>query len=323
MSLPDLEAAMASLENNQTDLFLRDMQAVFNDLEKMKSMAKAMQRMQQQAAKLGKDLAEQLEKGQAKAAQQTLQKMIEELQSAQLTAQQQQQILEEVNKAVNPAGEYGKVAEYLKDAMQQLQQGQKPGAAQSLAAAKEELDRMMQQMADVQSLQAALDALERAQAAMASGKTWEQAQGGYCSQCGGAGCSACQNKGKGWGKGGKPGYGVGTWADESGWTYIPQEEGMVDNSGVQRPDMDARGLTERPEELNDHLLPTKVKGQMSPGGSMPSITLKGVHIKGQSTVAFEEAAQAAQAEAQSAINQDKVPRPYLNSVRKYFDDFKE
>jgi flavin-binding protein dodecin len=56
---------------------------------------------------------------------------------------------------------------------------------------------------------------------------------------------------------------------------------------------------------------------------MPSITLKGVSIKGQSTVKFEEAAATAQSEAQSALNQDQVPRVYQNAVKDYFDDLKK
>jgi hypothetical protein len=175
------------------------------------------------------------------------------------------------------------------------------------------------------SLQSTLEALERASMAMASGKTWEASRPGSCGQCDGAGCAACQGSGKNvrWGKGGRPGYGVGTWADESGWTYTPEAQELMDYSGVNRPDMEARGHSNRPEDLSENLAPTKVRGQMSPGSSMPSITLKGVHIKGQSHVQFEEAAASAQADAQSAVNQDKVPRPYLHAVRDYFDDLKE
>jgi hypothetical protein len=119
--------------------------------------------------------------------------------------------------------------------------------------------------------------------------------------------------------------GVGTWADETGWTYYPQDvdQTPTDNSGVQRPDQDARGLTERDATLNDALKPTKVKGQMSPGGQMPSITLKGVAIKGQSKVQFEEAAAAAQSDAQSALSQDQIPRAYRGAVKDYFDDLKK
>ncbi len=56
---------------------------------------------------------------------------------------------------------------------------------------------------------------------------------------------------------------------------------------------------------------------------MPSITLKGVSIKGQSNVKYEEAVTAAQTEAQSALSQEKVPRAYKGSVRDYFDDLKK
>ena len=95
-------------------------------------------------------------------------------------------------------------------------------------------------------------------------------------------------------------------------------------AGIVRPDQDARGHTDRGDgELSDALKPTKVKGQFSPGGQMPSITLKGVSIKGQSQVAYQEAAAAAQTDAQSALSQEKVPRAYQNSVKDYFDDIKK
>ena len=40
-------------------------------------------------------------------------------------------------------------------------------------------------------------------------------------------------------------------------------------------------------------------------------------------VAFQEAATAAQSDAQSALNQDQVPRAYQGAVRDYFDDLKK
>ena len=81
--------------------------------------------------------------------------------------------------------------------------------------------------------------------------------------------------------------------------------------------------TAAPGELSEALKPTKVPGQFSPGGQMPSITLKGVSIKGQSKVAYEEAATAAQSDAQSALSQEKVPRAYQGAVKDYFDDLKK
>jgi len=139
------------------------------------------------------------------------------------------------------------------------------------------------------------------------------------------GSGACAGGQPGAGKGGKPGRGVGTWSDEAeGWTTVPEIMERWDNTGIERPDMDPRGHTDRGDgQLADTVKPTKLKGQLSPGSQMPSITLKGVSIKGQSTLQFQEAATAAQTEAQSALNQDKVPRAYQNAVRDYFDDLKK
>ena len=64
-----------------------------------------------------------------------------------------------------------------------------------------------------------------------------------------------------------------------------------------------------------------IAGQFSPG-PMPSINLKGVSIVGQSTAPFQQAVDAAQSEAQSALNQDQVPRAYRGAVKGYFDDLK-
>jgi hypothetical protein len=308
LQLPQLDDAMNALAANQTDLFLKDLQEATVDLEKMKEMAKSLQQMQQQMEKLGKDLAEQLKNGQPEIAHQTLQKMITQLNSAKLDSEQLKKILDEVSRAIDPAGNYGKVAEHLKAATGQMKANDKSGAGQSLAAAAKELEDLMQQMGDAQELSATLDALNQASMCIGSGQCW-----GMC-------------KGKGpprFRPGGKPGRGVGTWGDDTAeWDGV--STAGWDNSGVQRPDMEGRGQTDRGDgDLNDALKPTKVKGQFTPGGPMPSITLKGVSIKGQSKVDYEEAAAAAQSDAQSALSQEKVPRAYQGAVKDYFDDLKK
>jgi predicted nucleic acid-binding Zn-ribbon protein len=306
MQLPQLDDAINALAANQTDLFLKDLEAATTDLEKMKEMAKSIQQMQQQMEKLGKDLAEQLKNGQPELAQQSLQKMITQLNSANLTPEQLQKLLAEVAKAVAPAGNYGKVADHLEKATQQMKGNDKSGASQSLAAASKELENLMQQMGDAQELASTLDALNQASMCLGTGKCWRP----------GAGPPKA-------GHGGRPGSGVGTWADEdSEWNG--QSTAGWDNSAVVRPDTEGRGQTERGDgELSDALKPTKVKGQFSQGGQMPSITLKGVSIKGQSKVDYAEAASAAQSDAQSALSQEKVPRAYQTAVKDYFDDLKK
>jgi hypothetical protein len=305
LQLPQLDDAINALAANQTDLVLKDLEASLTDLEKMRDMAKSLQQLQQQMEKMGKDLAEQLKNGQPELAQSTLQKMVEQLKSAQLPNEQLKKILGEVNKAIDPANNYGSVAEHLKSASKQLQAGDKGAASQSLAAAAKELEKLMQQMGDAQGLMAELDALNKASMCIGNCQGWR----------------SCNKPG--FKPGGRPGGGVGTWADEDG-EGSPEFTEHWDNSGFVRPDTDARGHTDRGDgDLSDALKPTKVKGQFSPGGQMPSITLKGVSIKGQSKVAFEEATAAAQSDAQSALSQEKVPRAYQGAVKDYFDDLKK
>jgi len=308
LQLPQLDEAIDALAKNQTDLVLKDLEASLTDLEKMRDMAKSLQQLQQQAEKLGKDLAEQLKNGQPELAQATLQKMVAQLNLPNLAPEQLQKLLAEVSKAVDPAGNYGKVADHLKNAGQQMKSGNKPGAAQALAAAAKELENLTQQMGDAQALMATLDSLNQASMSIGSGQGWGTRTGnkpGY----------------NPFGKG--PGGGVGTWGDPNG-QWDGQWSDHWDNSGANRPDQDAMGHTDRGEgELSDALRPTKVKGQFKPGGQMPSITLKGVSIKGQSKVAYEEAATAAQSDAQSALSQEKVPRAYQGAVKDYFDDLKK
>src|SRR5205823_13698071 len=67
LSLLSLEEAIKALENSQIDQFLKDLKITEQDLEKMQAMAKALQDLERQQAQLGKDLAEQLDKGQAEA----------------------------------------------------------------------------------------------------------------------------------------------------------------------------------------------------------------------------------------------------------------
>lgn len=310
LDLPTLSEAIASLQNMMPDEVLKDLQVAEIELEKMQAMAKAIEKMQLDAQKLGKDLAEQLKQGQAEAAQSTLQKMSKSLQEGGVKPEEMQKIMEEVAKAMEAAKQYGEVGEHMEAAMKQMGQGQKGDAGQSLAKAAEALGKMMGDLGDAQSLLASLESLQQASMAIANGMAFGQDPRMV-------GRGAGQNQGR------TTRSGVGTWTDEDSWEY-PEFADKWDNTGVERPDQDGRGVSDRGEgALADNLAPTKIKGQITPGGPMPSITMKGVSIKGTSKVQLEEMAASAQSDAQSALNQDQVPRAYQNAVRNYFDDLKE
>ncbi len=310
MPLPDLQEAAASLSQAQIEQFLKNLDAASQDLSKMADLSRMMSQLQKQMEKTGKDLAEQLKNGQAEAAIDSLQKMIDALKRGELPADQMAKLSEELNRALKPAEPYGNVADHLSKAMRAAQKGNagdRSEATAALAAAQKELKELMDQMADAQAMMATLQSLQRAQMAVGNCKSW-----GQCKN---------PNVGRKPGKGG--GKGVGTWKDSSAWEQPDELTDLWDNSGSQRPDMAGKGHTQRDPSLPDTLVPTKVKGQMQPGGAMPSITLKGLSIKGDSKVAYTEAVSAAQTEAQAALSQDQVPKAYRGAVRDYFDDLKK
>jgi hypothetical protein len=311
VSLPQIDEAIGALAAANADRFLKEIESTLNDLEKLRDMKQKLEAMQAAAEKLGKDLAEQLKQGQAEAAADTLEKLAEKLQAANLSPEQMSQILEEVSNALPEAKEYGKVADLLKQAAQQMKSGDKPNASQSLADAAKELKDLMQQMNDAEAMMAALQNLDQASQCIGQCKGWGQYSGRK---------SGYNPFGK------KGGAGVGTWGEEGGdWMEsFDDGTGDIDRSAFNDRDQSGRGQSDRDQaDLTDRLSPTKVKGQFSPGGPMPSITLKGVSIKGTSKVQYEEATTAAQSEAQSALSQDKVPRAYQGAVKDYFDDLKK
>ena len=106
----------------------------------MLAMAQAMENIKMQLKAAGKDLAEQLEKGQAQMARQRLLDMMKKLQSSNLTPAEQSQMLSELRDALQPAGDYGEVGKWLKEAMNQLGSDQAWAASQSLEEAAQALE---------------------------------------------------------------------------------------------------------------------------------------------------------------------------------------
>ncbi len=306
ISLPDLRDAIEALATEPADLLVRDLDAAISDLEKLESMAQSLERLQQRMERLGKDLAEQIEKGQAQAAIQTLNRMSEQLRGAGLPDAVREQVLDEVARAVSPAGQFENVARALQKAVQEMKERQTARAAESLDEAARELERLLEGMGDADAIRSALAALGRAQMCASSGQGWGQ----------------CQRPAAG--QGGKPGQGYGTWAEEDGWLAYPEMSDLWLNPPESRPEMDPRSGLDRGEgELAENLSPTRIRGEIGPGSSMPSITLKGVSVQGMSTVQFQEAVLGAQEDAQNALSQERIPRAYRGAVRDYFDDLKQ
>ena len=306
LELPNINEALLALEASDVDQFLKKLDISGEDLQKMADLAKAMQNLQMQMAEIGKTLGEQLEKGQVPAALESLQGMMSQLDSAQLAPDQIEKLIQELLDALEPAKKFGECSNCLSSAKEKAKAGDRAGASRSLAEAAEELKKVLQQLGDMKNMMVALQNLERAQLAVGNSQSFGP------SQSPGAGPSS------------RPGGGVGTWGNDSYQLSAEDLAQRWDNSGISRPGMDARGYTDRGDgKVPEDMVSTRVKGKINPKGSMPSITLRGVSIKGDSRVQFQEAVSAAQSDAHNALNQDKVPRAYRDSVRNYFDDLKK
>lgn len=310
LSLPNLDKALEALAGDQAELVMKQLLEMDKNLEKLKEMAQTLQQLQKSNDPVvGKDLAEKLKKGQAKSAKETLEAMAKKLATAKVTPEEMRKILEEVQKAREPAADYGELAEKLKEATEKMQAGQQAEAGKKLEEAAKELEKLMDEMGDLDAMKEALEALGRAQMAVGNGQQ---------------GDGKLQRPGRGRGKGGKPQRGFGNWADEEGWQEIPEISDLWENTEDDRGELDPRSNKDRGDgQLADNLDPTRLRGQMNPGGPMPSITLKGVSIKGQSRIAIDEAVMGAQSDAQNALSQEQIPKAYQNAVKDYFDDLKK
>ncbi len=299
----ELRKAIEALEGANVSQVFKHIDDAITDLDQAKQQVDAMKQLAQQAAKAGKDLAEQLERGQAKLAQKTLENFKKQVDAAQVTPEQKAQMAEELMKALGPSREYGKLSEDLRQAMQQARDGDQKGLSQSLQNAMDQLDKVSQAQCEQMQLAQMINELERAGVLL--GMSNGQANGdGMC-------------KKPGFGFGGKPGSGVGTWPDENG---NPQYTDRWDNSGINRADMDSKGHTDRgPANSPQGTQNFSLKGNMGSGGPMPGISLQGISIKGQSNVKIEEAFSAASQEAENALSKETVPTSYQGAVKEYFD----
>jgi len=307
-----LDKAMEAMKQADVDMVAKHTGDAIKDLEQMKEQSAALSKMQQQAQQAGKDLADQLDKGQAQAAKETLEKFIEQLQQSNLSDKQKEQMAQELTKALDPAKDYGKVGENLEKAISQLAKNDKTGASNSMQSAAEELQRMMDAQAEGQQLAEMMEQLQKSQCQIANGNCQgENCQNGTCK---GGGTSGTP-------KGGKN-RGFGDWPDENN-QQVPEYSENWDNTGLSRDGKDPRGVTDRGDpKITGKTTPTKIQGRMGEGGTMPGIQLKGVSIKGQSSVEMEQTTTSAKQEAEDALNKEQIPKSYQGQVKEYFDSLK-
>lgn len=303
----ELREAIQALEAADVAKVFKHLDDAIMDLDQARQQVAALQELMKQAAEAGKNLAEQLERGQSRLAQKTIQEFKRQVDAAGLTPEQREQLANELAKALGPARDYGELSQTLQDALDQAKRGDQPGLSQSLQNAMDQLQQMADQQAQQAELAKMINELQRAGFMISMGRDPGDKMNG-AGQCLGL------NQGD---PTQKPGRGVGAWPDQNG---MPQYTERWDNTGVNQADQAARGHTDRGDPLAPQGTQTlKVTGQMGTGGPMPGIRLQGVSIRGESNVKVEEAFSSAAQEAENALSKETVPTSYQGAVKEYFD----
>jgi tetratricopeptide (TPR) repeat protein len=298
-----INKALEALKDGDPEAFDQAMQEAIGKMEKAIEMAQALEQMEQE---LGKNLAEQLQRGQIAAARETLESLSEKLSNPNLSDEERQQVADELEQAAEAARALPQLSEALEQAAKAARQGDMEEAARQMAEAQQMLDQVMEAFQNAENLQEMLQALKRAQAGINGGRKWGRMNNGR-----GPG-------GQGMGNGGAGG-GFGTWSDGS--DALPDERTeLQDQSGMSQAELDAKGLSDRDDRFqNDRFSPDQIRGDLDQGGSMPSMPLKGIHIKGRSNATYQEVMSEIRDSEASTIDQSRVPRAYQQAVKSYFD----
>jgi hypothetical protein len=300
LDLPTLGKALEELRNLRVDQFLKDLETASRDLRQLAELARRQEGSE--AGRAGRDLGQQLDRGQIDAAIESLERIGKMMQETRPGESGRMAWAEELEKAVPSADGYGAVAQHLQRALEQSNGRNLAEAGKSLSAARKELEALKADLQDLQALRSGMAALSQAR----------QGLSGASSEGGGSG-SGGRSRGRGRG-------GFGDWAEDDPWRLPEEIAESWDNSGQSRADKTGRGRSEREAALPESLTPTRPRGQFQPGKAMP--TVQGLNLRGESRVGYSEAVEAAQSEAQSALSQEAIPKAYRNTVRDYFDDLK-
>lgn len=302
LDLPALGTALEHLRDLRVDQFLKDLDTASRDLDQLAERARS--QAGAEVGQAGRDLGQQLARGQIDAAIASLERLEKMMQETRPGDSGRREGTEELRSALPSAEGYGEVAQHLQRALDQSN-GRNPAAAgKELSDARKALEALRADLQDLQSLRSAMTALGKAR----------QGLSGASGEGGGKGTGG-RSRGRGRG-------GFGDWAEDDPWRLPEEIAESWDNSGLSRGDKTARGRSDRATSLPESLTPTRARGQFQPGKAMPSITVKGLNLRGETRVGYSEAVEAAQSEAQSALSEESIPKAYRNAVRDYFDDLK-
>lgn len=306
----DYEAAQNALKKMQEQLAKRDRTP--KDREQAQQLQKQMQQLAQQMQQLQdqktaekmqqagaspedvKRMLDALTKKDTKQAEELAKKIQEQMQKQGMTAEQAQQLMEQLKKNQEACGSCNKMGEKLDQAQQAMHQGQSQQAQESMEQAGEMLNDMESLSQELGELETQLSELEELRDEL--DKQQQQEEQDKCEQCNGRGqkngkpCPGCGGQGN---KGGK-----GDWAKGRG---------------------QGAGARERAEPGDVDFVKKKAKIKTGKGDVIGKMFVKGQQLKGEAQAEFREQSDAAERDATDVINKERVPRSYHKALKTYFD----
>ncbi len=265
--------------------------AALNELEKLKEQLKNGSMSEEQQAQMGQQLAAMQQKLQemAQAHKQTMENMRQEIKRLRDSGQMEQasklqQKLANLESQMPQIDKMQQLAEKLGQCSECLSSGNSAAAMEALNALGEDLDSLMQQMDEMEMLDAVLDDISMAKNAM------------NCSACQGSGCSTCQGLGNMFGSGmGGNGLGAGQG-----------------------------GMGDRPEErTNTSSYDSQVSQNVRKGRHIVAGEAEGPNLKGQVLEGIKAEYEASANEAADPLTGQKLSKTQRQHAKQYFDLFRE
>lgn len=301
------ESLAKKAKNGELDEKKRtEMQKQLNELSKKLEQAAQDKQSQEELKKTGLSEAEakRVLETLAKKDPQQLEKMAKELaqrlKDKGVSEQQMKDMLSKMQKSQKAGEQCKSMASKMGKAAGQLKEGNIEQAQQELGQASESLSEMEQMEQSLNDIESQMAKLDESREDMEK----DSSENNGCQQCKGTGfnpdgspCAHCNGNGDGNGQG-KGGKGSG--------------KGKGNGSGS--------GNRNRDDSVKTATVDMKAKTKEGRGGSIVGQQfVKGKQVKGQSNVEFSEAAPAAEINATDALNKDRIPRAYRESVKKFFD----
>ncbi|MCF7958682.1 MAG: hypothetical protein K9M57_09575 [Phycisphaerae bacterium] len=302
-------------------------------MDAAKMMQKMFKQMKGQSDEFSQKLLKALARNNFAQASDLIKKMQNQLESGKLTDQQKkdlanklQQLSKQIEKMSKEKGELEKELEKmgLKKEMAKLSEKELRKALEKAGLNKDQLEKLMQKCKANQSACNMCDKLGKAMASCGSGSSGisgdqlaalsdqldnleamaeqlklAQASLDQISQCiGKLGEGMCS--GMGMGTGDKPAY-----------------KDYARGQGI------GAGARETATSGESKTVNTKVQGKSQKGPIVASWYIKDTQVKGEARREFSEVVQAARDNASEAISENRIPRKYENTVKKYFGDLGE